>query len=237
MNRYFILSVTLLLLSMSATAQDIYIVTADKLNVRETKDPSSKKIGFVPQDERVAVLDSSDTKYYKIQVTNGEGWVSKDYLMKIEKAPSTNVQIKTPLIKKDPVQTQGNIIFISLAGLVAVILIALIIKFVPNKIYMALYIGVIITIGYFFYHGFIATKNVSGKYVTNDDLQYKSFDFKTKDSVIIHDSYMDSLTTVPYTIDGDMIKFKQQENTFILVIRDETTLMGEGFTKGTFIRN
>lgn len=222
---------------MSATAQDMFIVTADKLNVRETKDPGSKKIGFVPQGERVAVLDSSDAKYYKIQVTNGEGWVSKDYLERIEKAPSTNVQIKTPVVNNDPIKIHSNIIFISLAGLVAVILIALIIKFVPNKMYMALCIGVIVSIGYFFYLGFIATKNVSGKYVTNDDLQYKSFDFKTKDSVVIQDSYMDSLTTVPYTIDGDMIKFKEQENTFILVIRDETTLMGEGFTKGTFIRN
>ena len=61
----------------------MYKVTADKLNVRETKDPTSKKIGFVPQNENVQVLDSTDAKYFKIKVSNGEGWVSSQFLTKI----------------------------------------------------------------------------------------------------------------------------------------------------------
>ena len=79
-------------------------------------------------------------------------------------------------------------------------------------------------------------KSVSGNYVTNAELQYRSFNFKSKDSVVIEDSFLDTLTTAPYTIDGDRIKFKQQENTIMLLIRDDNTLVGEGFTRGTFTK-
>ncbi len=237
MNKYFLLLISFVIFSFNLHAQDMYRVTADKLNVRETKDPSSKKIGFVPQNENVAVLDSSDSKYFKIKVTNGEGWVSKDYLQRISPAPIKQAQAvataPNPAIEKD----QSNIVFIILAVLVMIILLFIIVKYVPNKAFMVFSSITVLIIGYFFYLGFIMEKVVSGKYVTDSDAQYQSFDFKSKDSVVIQDSYLDSSSTTHYTVEGDVIKFKQQENTFILLIRDDSTLIGEGFTKGIFKKN
>ncbi len=43
-----------------------------------------------------------------------------------------------------------------------------------------------------------------------------------------------STFTTNYKIDGDVIKLQQQENTILLMIRDEHTLIGEGFTKGVY---
>ncbi|HTM98973.1 MAG TPA: SH3 domain-containing protein [Pedobacter sp.] len=237
MNRYFLLLLTFVLFSLNAHAQDLYKVTADKLNVRETKDPTSKKIGFVPQDENVAVLDSSDSKYFKIRVTNGEGWVSKDYLQRVSPAPIKQAAEPIAAVSQQAEKDQSNIAFIILAILVMLILLFVIIKFVPNKMFMVFSAATVLIIGYFFYLGFIVEKVVSGKYVTDTDAQYQSFDFKSKDSVVIQDSYLDSLTTAHYVIEGDVIKFKQQENTFLLLIRDDSTLIGEGFTKGIFRKN
>ena len=67
--------------------------------------------------------------------------------------------------------------------------------------------------------------------------RYLSFDFKSKDSVVIQDTYADSLFTAKYIIEGEMIKLKQQENTILLMIRDNQTLIGEGFTKGVYNKN
>ena len=238
MNRYFLLLIFSVLFSFCSHAQEMYRVMADKLNVRETKDPNSKKIGFVPQDENVAVLDSTDATYFKIKVTNGEGWVSKDYLQRINTAPIKQVSaLTTPRVGQEVKKDYSNIIFITLAIAVMAILLFIIIKFVPNKIFMAFSSVTILVIGYLFYLGFIVEKVVSGRYVTDTDAQYQSFDFKSKDLVVIQDNYLDSLTTAHYTIEGDVIKFKQQENTFLLLIRDNSTLIGEGFTKGIFRKN
>jgi uncharacterized protein YgiM (DUF1202 family) len=234
MNKYFLLLFPLVFFSFVAVAQDFYRVTADKLNVRETKDPSSKKIGFVPQNENVAVLDSSDVKYFKIKVSNGEGWVSKDYLQRVSPVKPKQAVTPAPVLTQNIEKAQSNIVFIILAGIVMAALLFIIIKFVPNKAFKIFSALTVVLIGYLFYVGFVAKKVVSGKYVTDSDAQYISFEFKAKDSVVIHDSYLDSLTTVHYTIEGDVIKFKQQENTFLLLIRDDSTLVGEGFTKGIF---
>ncbi len=238
MNKFFILLISTVLFSFALHAQEMYKVTADKLNVRATKDPSSKKIGFVPQNENVMVLDASDAKYFKIKVTNGEGWVSKDYLERIASAtPVKQVQQAAPIVPQKSQKDYSNIIFIILAVVVMITLLFFIFKFVPNKLFMGFSTAMVLVIAYFFYLGFIKEKAVSGKYVTDVDAQYQSFDFKSKDSVVIQDSYLDSLTTSHYTIEGDVIKFKQQENTFLLLIRDNNTLIGEGFTKGIFRKN
>ncbi len=237
MNKHFILIIILTFLSFSINAQDMYRVNADKLNVRETKDPSSTKIGFVPQGENVEVIDSSDSKYFKIKVSNGEGWVSKDYLQRISPVPIKQVINSDPVVVHKATKDNSALIFIVFAIAVIVILLFIIIKFVPNKVFMIFSTAIVLIIGYFFYLGFIGEKVVAGKYVTDSDSQYQSFEFKSKDLVLIQDSYLDSLTTAKYTIEGDVIKFKQQENTFLLLIRDDNTLVGEGFTKGIFRKN
>jgi hypothetical protein len=234
MNRFYTLIISLLLFSFNLNAQEIYKVTADKLNVRQTKDPSSKKIGFVPQNENVQVLDSTDAKYFKIKVSNGEGWVSSQFLTKIVTAPVKQNQNSKPIIESKTEKDNSRVIFIAFAGVIMITLLFIIFKFVNNTILMVFSAGMVLMIGYFCYLTFILEKSVAGKFTGEPDNQYISFDFKSKDSVIIEDSYADTLFTTPYSIEGDMIKFKQQENTFLLMIRDNNTLIGEGFTKGVF---
>lgn len=234
MNKSCVLLIFFTFLAFSINAQEMYSVNADKLNVRATKDPSSKKIGFVPQGENVEVIDSSDANYFKIKVSNGEGWVSRNYLQRVSPAPVKQQPISAPSTESKATNDHSGLIFIVFAVAVIVILLLIIIKFVPNKLFMIFSLAIVLIIAYFFYLGFIVEKVVAGKYVTDSDSQYQSFEFKSKDVVVIHDNYLDSLTTAHYTIEGDVIKFKQQENTFLLLIRDDATLVGEGFTKGIF---
>jgi hypothetical protein len=236
MNKFLTLLIAIVLLSFALNAQEIYKVKADKLNVRETKDPTSKKVGAVLQNDSLVVLDATDAKFLKVKFTKGEGWVSKEYLEKIASAPVKQAQT-APAVVQNVEKDNSNIIFILLAVLVMITLLFFIIKFVHHKILMGFSVLIVLVIGYFFYLGFVVQKEVSGKYITTDDAQYQSFDFKSKDSVVIHDSYLDSLTTAKYTLEGNLIKFKQQENTFMLIISDNNTLIGEGFTKGIFRKN
>ena len=235
MTKNFFLSIFLLFISLNLNAQDLYKVKADKLNVRETSDPKSKIIGFIPEDDNVAVLDSSNTKYFKVKVTNGEGYVSSEYLTKIAAAPTKQISITKPVIEQKTTKDSSNLIFLSLVAAVLLIMLFLIFKFLMNnKFLMVISTVIIITIGYFCYVGFIVKKNISGKFTSDSDSQYLSFDFKSKDSVTIQDTYVDTLFTAPYVIEDNMIKTKQQENTILLMILDEKTLIGEGFTKAVY---
>lgn len=215
----------------------MYKVTADKLNVRETKDPTSKKVGFVPQNENVQVLDSTDAKYFKIKVTNGEGWVSKDYLIRISPVPVKQAQTPNIVVAQPAGKDHSKTIFISFVILILVALLFCIFKFIKNKVFMVLATCIVLAVGYLSYLTFLSEKSVSGKYISTGDAEYQSLDFKSKNSVVIQDNYTDSLISTQYDIDGDMIKFKLQENTVLLLIRDNNTLVGEGFTRGTFKKN
>lgn len=228
----------LFLLSLNIKAQDMYRVTADKLRVRETSSIDSKIIGFIPQNENVAVLDSSNAKYFKVKVTNGEGWVSSDFLTRVSPAPVQKMQPKVVEIKPTVIKEDSNILFISMVTVVLLTMSFLIFKFLMNnKPLMVFAILCVIAVGYLCFSMFLVQKNISGKFTSDSDTQYLSFDFKSKDSVVVQDTYADSLFTAKYTIEGEMIKFKQQENTILLMIRDNETLIGEGFTKGVYNKN
>lgn len=227
------------LFSIGLNAQDLYRVTADKLKVRDTNSTESKVIGFVPQNENVAVLDSSDAKFFKIKVTNGEGWVSSEFLVRVSPMPTAKAaQPKTAPIVVPSVKSDTNYIF---AAIVAVVLLGMLFLIFKNfKLNIPLMVCaalVVLLIGYFSFTVLLLEKKVSGKYATSEDLQYQSFEFKPNKRVTVMDSYADSAFTVPYETEGDMIKFKQQENTFLLMIMDDQTLVGEGFTKGIFKKN
>ncbi len=230
--------IILLLFCLNLSAQDLYKVTADKLRVRETNSTDSKIIGFIPQGENVQVLDSTNAKYFKVKVTNGEGYVSSEFLTrvspaKVQKVQTNVTQIKAPEIKKD-----SNILFISLVTIVLLLMLFLIFKFLKHrKTSMILATVGVIAIGYLCFTMFLVQKKINGKFTSDSDTQYLSFEFKPKDSVTIEDTYADSLFTAHYVIEGDMIKFKQQENTILLLIRDSKTLIGEGFTKGVYNKN
>jgi len=239
MNRIFFLLIALIIFSVRVSAQDMYRVKADKLNVRETNNPKSKVIGFIRENENVAVLDSTDAKYFKVKVTNGEGWVSKEYLVKIATAPKS-VQEKTPGSVEIPkvAKDYSNAIFFSIFALIMGIILFFIFKYSKqSKILIGLSTIVVLIVGYFCFVTFIKEKTVTGSFTNDSDAQYQSFDFKTSDSVIVKDVYADSTFTAKYVIEGDMIKLYDQQNMILLLIRDENTLIGEGFTKGTFKKN
>ena len=237
-RKSFFFSIALILFCLNLSAQDLYKVTADKLRVRETNSTDSKIIGFVPQNENVQVLDSTDAKYFKVKVTNGEGWVSSEFLQRVSSAPIQKVQPKVVEVKPAVIKEDSNILFISLVTLVLLSMLFLIFKFLMhNKPLMVFAIVCVISIGYLCFSMFLVQKTISGKFTSDSDTQYLSFDFKSKDSVVIQDTYADSLFTAKYIIEGEMIKLKQQENTILLMIRDNQTLIGEGFTKGVYNKN
>lgn len=238
MTRIFFIFISLFIFSINLHAQDMYRVKADKLNVRSTNDPKSKVIGFIKQDENVAVLDSADAKYFKVKVTNGEGWVSKEFLVKIASAakPVLNkptVSLEVPKVTKD----YSNVIFFAIVALLMGTILFFIFKYSSqNKFLIGFSTLIVLIVAYFCFVTFIKEKTVSGTFATDADAQYKSFDFNTNDSVIVKDVYTDSTFTAKYVIEGDMIKLYDQQNMIMLLIRDENTLVGEGFTRGTFTK-
>lgn len=213
----------------------IYRVTADNLRVREKADPKSKVIGFLPENENVAVIDSTDTSYFKIKVTNGQGWVSKEFLTRVSpvkvavQKPAVSVEV--PRIDKD----YSSIIFFVIVALIMGTILYFIFKYSnQNKILIGISAMVVLIVIYFCFVTFIKEKTVSGIYVSDSETQYQSFDFGTDDSVTVKDVYADSTFKSKYVIDGDMIKMYDQQNLILLLIRDDNTLIGEGFTRGTF---
>ncbi|QXU40083.1 SH3 domain-containing protein [Pedobacter sp. D749] len=223
--------------TQTATSTDMYRVTADDLRVRQQADPKSKIVGYLPKNENVAVIDSSNTSFYKIKVTNGEGWVSKEFLVRVSPVKAviekTSVTASVPLVKTD----YTNIIFFAVVALILITILYFSIKYASgNKFLIGFAVLVILVTGYFCYITFIQAKAVTGTFASIEDIQYKTFNFKSKDSVTVTDAYTDSIFTSKYVIEGDMIKLYDQQNTIMLLIRDDKTLIGEGFTRGTFTK-
>ncbi|WP_443946313.1 SH3 domain-containing protein [Pedobacter sp. AW1-32] len=235
MIRFLILSIALFFTAGIANAQIMYKVTADKLNVRETDKTGSKIIGFIPQGENVAVLDSTNKDFFKVKVTNGEGYVSSSFLVRVTPVAAKPAAKTVAAVEPKVMQDNSSLIFFVAIALIVGLIIFLIFKFVSsNRLLIAFCTFVVLILGYFCYITFVQKKIISGVYRGDQGAQFKSFDFKSKDSVTVTDSYTDSLFTSHYTIDGDLIKLYQEQNSILLVIRDENTLVGEGFTKGTF---
>ncbi|MFW0716829.1 SH3 domain-containing protein [Pedobacter sp. N23S346] len=222
----------------ASTSEDvIYRVTTDNLRVREKADAKSKITGYLPENENVAVIDSTNANYFKIKVTNGEGWVSKEFLVRVSPVKAVvkknAVSVEVPKIAKD----YSNIILFVIVALVFGTILFFIFKYSnQNKILIGISAIVVLVVVYFCFVTFIQPKTVSGTFVSDSDTQYKTFDFGTNDSVIVKDTYTDSTFTAKYVIEGDMIKLYDQQNMIMLLIRDENTLIGEGFTRGTFTK-
>jgi hypothetical protein len=236
MIRIFLLSFALFLFSFSLNAQDIYRVKADKLNVRASAEAKSKIIGFIPQGENVVVLDSTNAKYFKVKVTNAEGWVASEFLTKISSAPKP-AQAKSPAVVAAPkaAKDYSGYVFLGIVIVIFAIILFFILKYAKeNKVLIGFATVIILITGYFCYITFFEEKIVLGTFASDSDTQYQSFDFKNNDSVVVKDIYADSTFTAKYIIEGDIIKLYDQQNMILLLIRDNQTLIGEGFTRGTF---
>ncbi len=212
----------------------MYKATGDKINIRETEKPNSKILGKLPLGENVRVLDSSKISVFKVKVTNGEGWVSSKFLQRINipKKPPVKVQVKA-------VETQNNqTLYIGILIVAAAIGIGLIYKFANSRQFLIwLTAIVVLVVIYLTYLEFFKQKTVAGLYSTTNADQYKSFNFKSRDSVMVTDIYADSIFTVPYTVENNVVKFADGRNTVMLLIVDENTLDGQGFTSGTYKKN
>lgn len=212
----------------------MYKVTADKVNIRQTEKTNSAVLGSLPLGENVMVLDSSKVSVFKVKVTNGEGWVSSKFLQRISvpKQPPVKVQVKA--VEKQNNQT----LYIGVLIVVAAIGIGLIYKFANSRQFLIWLTAIVVLIViYLTYIEFFKQKAVSGLYTTNTDEQYKSFDFKSRDSVMVTTTFADSTFTVPYRIENDVVKLPDGQNTIMLLITNESTLEGQGFTSGTYKKN
>ncbi len=220
----------------TTTTEDIYRVTTDNLRVRDKADPKSKVIGYLPENENVAVIDSTNNSYFKIKVTNGEGYVSKEFLVRVspvKKAEAPVVAASVPKITKD----YSNIILMVVSAVILIAILFFIFKYAKgNGVFISIVTLVVLVMGYFCYITFLKEKTISGQFATTEDVQYQSFDFESKDLVTVTDVFTGSSFSSKYIIEGDMIKLYDQQNTIMLLIRDENTLIGEGFTRGVFTK-
>lgn len=234
-QRIFIILLVLAAFSNILRAQDIYKVTADNLRVRASSSLDSKITGFIPQNENVMVLDSSNAKYFKVKLTNGEGWVRGEYLTRVS-PPNVikKAEPAKPIVLQSTGKDYSKTIFVTLVAVVLLTLLFIVFKFMHNKILIGVATIIVLAAAYTFYMAFLIEKTVAGKYIGTDDAAYKYLEFKPNRTVTLQDATSDSLSSANYDIEGDLIKFKQQENTILLLIRDENTLIGEGFTRGTF---
>lgn len=231
MFKYIFLLVSFITLSGALKAQEMYKVTADKLNIRETEKTNSKIIGFIPEGENVKVLDSSKVEVFKVKVTNGEGWVSSKFLQRINAPKKQPIKVQVKIVKTQNSQT----LYIGLLIVAAAIGIGLIYKYANSRQFLIwLTAIVVLVVIYLSYIEFFKTKTVAGLYVTATDEQYKSFDFKAKDSVMVTNTFTDSTFTVLYKIENDVVKFPDGQNSIMLLIINDNTLEGQGFTSGTY---
>ncbi len=256
----FLFSIT----SLGSFAQEKYKITADKLNVRSTNDPKSKIIAYVPQNEIVEVIDNKDPKFIKIKLRKKEGWISREFVTLVQKNPVEQAKATSPeTLKVDSIKPSPSTdslaqssnsssifnssmyasymhsshwVFIISIHIVAFSLFFLIYEYVNSNLYKTFAFIALIIFSYTIYQGFIKRKNVLGKYHSLVNNQFSTFEFKPSGEVLIYDQLMDSTYRTTYQVEGSMVYFKQDENLFIMIIKDDTTLLGDGFLKGQYVK-
>ena len=82
----------------------------------------------------------------------------------------------------------------------------------------------------------IEDKKLSGVYKNQEKGIYKSFDFKGETSVVITDGIIGLPYATSYVKDGDIIRIKTDKSDLLLTIIDNSTLKGEAFAIGNYIK-
>lgn len=99
-------TVLLLLLCITATAQDIYVVTATKLNVRKSASAESSIVGSLSKGDKVDVYNFKGG-WAEIGFKNGTAFVSKKYLEKVESETTSQSKLpSTPAPEPQKKETQ-----------------------------------------------------------------------------------------------------------------------------------
>ena len=79
-------------------------------------------------------------------------------------------------------------------------------------------------------------KKFLGIYVNTQKGLYKKFDFKGETSCMVTDGIFGMGYASSYERDGNIIRVITDKSDLLLTIKDDKTLVGEGYAKGTYIK-
>lgn len=75
---------------------------------------------------------------------------------------------------------------------------------------------------------------LQGTYVSNDNPFYRKLVFKGKTTVVIIDAIIGFSFPSSYVLDESFVRIRTDKSDLLLEIKDNNTLVGEGFVSGTF---
>lgn len=206
-------------------AKDMYRVNTERLNVRNAPSASSSTIGYLGFDTNVEAIDTTNSSWYKIRANNGIGYVNSHYIVKITKTePISGV-------------TDYNVKVIGVAGLSIILIIVFYYLFQSRTRKYALILLLVAGLGIaasFCYTTLIMKPSIKGLYVNTKGGIYRSFDFKGESTVSVKDGFIGLDFAVGYIIDGNIIRITSNSGDLLLNIKDENTLIGEGFSTGIY---
>lgn len=79
-------------------------------------------------------------------------------------------------------------------------------------------------------------KTLSGTYISEDNLLYRSLTFKGKSTVVITDAFIGMEFPTSYVRDENFIRIKTDLSDLLLELSAPDTLVGEGFIKGCYVK-
>ncbi|RZK48375.1 MAG: SH3 domain-containing protein [Pedobacter sp.] len=207
-----------------------------KIKVRNGEGWVSREFLELAQKAKPAPTSPANTSLNNSKETNNTSTPISNNNSNNESLDSNtqNLNINNQNVPQEKDTTQW--VFIGLIVMVVGLLIFVIFKFVHNKFYKAFAFIIVLLFSYTIYQGFVVEKTVGGKYQSLANHQFASFEFKPNGDVLIYDQYLDTTYRSTYKIEGSKVLFKQDENLFIMIIKDQNTLLGEGFLKGQYIK-
>ncbi|SEA92542.1 SH3 domain-containing protein [Pedobacter hartonius] len=210
-------------------AQDLYHVTTTKLNVRINEDPKSHILGYIPKGQNIAVLDSSNSQFFRVRVTNGIGYVNRAYIEK-------NTVVSPQPARNNKAYNEKILGFTALSMILIIGIYYLFNRDTRKYALTSLLTLLIGFVGYYFYTRFIVTTEVKGIYVNTRGGIYHSFDFKGENTVMVTDGLVGLQFASGYILDGKIIRITSNQGDILLNIQNEKTLTGEGFSAGEYKR-
>ncbi|MEQ7800535.1 SH3 domain-containing protein [Pedobacter sp. ASV1-7] len=206
-------------------ANEMYRVNTERLNVRESPSASGLTIGYLDVNTLVEALDTTNSSWYKIKVNNGIGYVSSHYL------------VKKATIEPTSELTNYDLKVIGIGGFSIILIVFLYYLFQnkTRKYALTLLLTTSVGVGIFYsYKALIMKPSISGIYVNTKGGIYRSFDFKGGSTVLVKDGIIGLDFAVGYIVDGNIIRITSNTGDLLLNIKDENTLIGEGFSTGIY---
>ncbi|MEE4196565.1 MAG: hypothetical protein V2I54_02885 [Bacteroidales bacterium] len=83
---------------------------------------------------------------------------------------------------------------------------------------------------------YLNLSRLQGTFISNDNPYYRKLIFKGKTTVTIIDAILGMNYTTSYVLDENYIRIKTDQSDLLLEIKDNKTLIGEGYASGTFVK-